>query len=136
MALKELGLVILLTAAVLFVDFQIWVVLEKSDIPVRKAPDIHQGTEEDHDPSLYPELPQGKGRDLVINACIPCHSLKMVIQNKLTRENWDETIDWMQDEQGLRVLDSAERKAILDYLGKHFSPSNVPAAERGLIPLK
>lgn len=34
----------------------------------------------------------------------------------MTREAWDETITWMQEEQGLWELEAADRKTILDYL--------------------
>ena len=61
-------------------------------------------------------LPLGKGRELVIEVCTPCHSAKLVLQNRMTRENWNETITWMQEKQGLWELTKKERDTILNYL--------------------
>ncbi len=62
------------------------------------------------------EFPRGKGRSLVVETCTTCHSSKLVLQNGMTRENWDVTITWMQEKQGLRELTKKDRKTILDYL--------------------
>jgi len=58
----------------------------------------------------------GKGRDLVLENCTICHSTSIILQNHMTREAWDKTITWMQEEQGMWELESADRKSILDYL--------------------
>ena len=43
------------------------------------------------------DFPPGKGRQLVVDTCTACHSAKLVLQNRMTRDNWDETITWMQE---------------------------------------
>lgn len=58
----------------------------------------------------------GKGRDLVLENCTICHSTSIILQNHMTREAWDKTITWMQEEQGMWELEPADRKSILDYL--------------------
>ena len=65
-------------------------------------------------------LPPGVGQEEVFYACSACHSLKIVQQQRLTKKVWDETLDWMVEEQGMGELDEAERAIILAYLFKHF----------------
>ncbi|OUR74922.1 hypothetical protein A9Q75_19470 [Colwellia psychrerythraea] len=72
------------------------------------------------------------GFELVRANCTACHSSGLVIQNRMNRDTWLETIRWMQKTQGLWPLGDSE-KAILDYLAKHYSPTatgrrkNLPA---------
>lgn len=60
--------------------------------------------------------------DLVRRSCTSCHSSKLVIQNRATREGWAQMIDWMQETQGLQDFGKYEVK-ILDYLEKNYSPT-------------
>ncbi len=53
---------------------------------------------------------------MVAKFCTPCHSAAIILQNRMTRQRWDETITWMQNEQGLEDLPSQIRNQILDYL--------------------
>ncbi|WP_022949987.1 hypothetical protein [Methylohalobius crimeensis] len=68
-------------------------------------------------------LAPGKGSDLVQRHCIRCHSERIIIQQRASRENWRETIESMQS-QGLEPLDQATEKAILDYLARHYGPES------------
>ncbi len=61
-------------------------------------------------------LLKGPHRDVVEETCTPCHSAALIVQNRMTRKRWDETITWMQEKQGLEELTSAIRNQILDYL--------------------
>ncbi len=70
-------------------------------------------------------LQTGKGRDLVLDTCTLCHSESLLLNNRMTREHWDETITWMQEKQGLWQLDPKDRTTILDYLAKY---QGVPGA--------
>lgn len=74
------------------------------------------------------DFPPGKGRQLVVDTCTACHSAKLVLQNRMTRDNWDETITWMQKKQGLWELTKEERSSILDYLS---SVLGVEAGKQG-----
>lgn len=40
----------------------------------------------------------------------------MVTQQGLSRQRWDETLDWMIEEQGMDELPGDDREAILKYL--------------------
>ncbi len=67
-------------------------------------------------------LPPGEGREDVFYLCQACHSLKTVVQQRLSREVWDETLVWMVEEQGMPELDPPDYARILDYLGSRLSP--------------
>lgn len=72
-------------------------------------------------------LAPGDGRDLIIENCTACHSTMIILQNRMTRDRWDETITWMQKEQGLWILQKEVRKKILDYLAKAQGPEDQTA---------
>lgn len=66
-------------------------------------------------------LPPGPGREEVFYTCKACHSLKLVQQQGLSRKDWDETLDWMVEEQGMDEIENeATRDLILDYLSTHY----------------
>ena len=69
-------------------------------------------------------LPPGPGREEVFYGCQACHSLRIVVQQGLTRHSWDETLTWMVEEQGMPEPDEDERTLILDYLAEHYGPDS------------
>ncbi len=62
-----------------------------------------------------------KGYELVKQTCMACHSSKLVIQNRATRDGWLTMIRWMQKKHKLWDLGKNE-SAILDYLAKNYAP--------------
>ena len=44
--------------------------------------------------------------------CTSCHSSKLIIQNRATREGWKDMIVWMQETQGLPDLGTLEPKVL------------------------
>jgi len=68
------------------------------------------------------QLKPGLGSEIVSQTCIPCHSLKLVTQNRADREGWLSMIRWMQEKQGLWQLGENEEK-ILDYLSTYYGPT-------------
>lgn len=66
-------------------------------------------------------LPQTDGYDLVAAYCSACHSLRIVMQQRLTPERWDELLDWMVQKQGMIEPDAEIRAQIRAYLVRHFS---------------
>lgn len=72
---------------------------------------------------LHGRLPAGPGREETFDACSPCHSIRLVIQQRLTREDWNEVLDDMVAEHDMPEIEEPERKRILDYLsarlGRH-----------------
>lgn len=67
------------------------------------------------------ELPDGVGGEEVEAYCSACHSLKTVVQQGLSREDWDELLVWMVEEQEMEPIDAEDRKLVLDYLAENVS---------------
>lgn len=66
---------------------------------------------------------EATGMQETIGNCTSCHSAQLVIQNRMNSENWEATIDWMQETQNL--WDLGENEAIIiDYLVKNYPPSS------------
>jgi len=76
----------------------------------------------------YSGLPRTEGVETVVAQCTYCHSAALVMQQRLSRERWDERVNWMIAERGMPEPDAADRKVILDYLAAHFSDPTGPAA--------
>jgi hypothetical protein len=70
-------------------------------------------------------LADGKGVELVRANCTPCHSARLIVQNRATREGWLSMIRWMQQTQNLWDLGPNE-EIILDYLSTYY-----PVEEKG-----
>jgi cytochrome c len=110
-----------------------------SDLPV-PLPFLstrQQRDEPKRDESIAPAeefggLPPSKGREEVFYLCGACHSLKLVTQQGLSRESWNDSLDWMTKKQGMPALEGAERALVLDYLAKEYG---IPDRPRGFMPL-
>ena len=55
-------------------------------------------------------------------ACTPCHSERIVVQQGLTRAQWDELMVWMVEEQEMEPIEDSALAVILDYLAQHYGP--------------
>ena len=87
------------------------------------APPIHLAFAEDETPEA---LPAGKGRDETFYACIACHGMALIKAQGMSRERWDETLDWMIQRHNMPELDKDTRLLVLDYLSAQF-----PQRQRG-----
>jgi hypothetical protein len=67
-------------------------------------------------------LPPGDGREEDFYTCQACHSLKTVLQQRLSRDVWDETLVWMVEEQGMPQPEPEDYARILGYLGAYLAP--------------
>lgn len=79
--------------------------------------------QDDYD--LLPDS-EGDGKDLVYAICSGCHSIRLVVQQGLTRKSWAESIDWMVEEQGMPELDEETYNTILDYLAEELNTDHRP----------
>ena len=95
------------------------VILGGWGVPSPAADDSITGVASGED---YEGLPAGPGREQVFYLCRACHSLKTVLQQRLSREVWDETLVWMIEEQGMPAPEPADYARLLDYLGSRLSP--------------
>ena len=62
-----------------------------------------------------------EGMFVVIANCTNCHSSKLVTQNRMTAEGWNETIKWMQETQNLWDL-GENQEVIVNYLVNNYPP--------------
>ena len=93
------------------------------------APAIAQNTFTPRDESPE-EFAAGPGRDETFYACTACHNFKLVAQQGMSRERWDETLALMTVRHNMPPLEGAERKLVLDYLEKSYPP-RAPARQGG-----
>src|SRR5262245_52516708 len=63
-------------------------------------------------------LPEGNGKEIVLNKCTVCHDLKRVRQHLASPEEWADTLGAMENE-GLRISEE-EYIAVLRYLARNF----------------
>jgi len=63
-----------------------------------------------------------KARQLVLEACTACHMLDRVRSQRLTSEEWRQTIAGMLSE-GVPLTDD-EVTLVVDYLARNFGPEN------------
>ncbi|MEL7254603.1 MAG: aldehyde dehydrogenase [Pseudomonadota bacterium] len=72
--------------------------------------------EEDYNGILVNE----PGADTTFAYCAGCHSERIVAQQGLTREGWEELIEWMIEEQGMGEIEDPDYTEIVDYLTAHY----------------
>lgn len=75
----------------------------------------------------YQGLSPRKGREQILENCTACHSTAIILQNHMPRKQWDQTLTWMQEKQGLWHLEPSLRKVILDYLSTTQGIKNSPS---------
>ena len=80
-------------------------------------PAFAQAVEEE--PSV---LPEGPYRDEVFYLCTACHSSRLIRNQAMSRERWDETLTWMSERHGMPKIEGEERERVLDYLTAHLGP--------------
>lgn len=69
------------------------------------------------------DLPAGSGREETFYSCTPCHGFKIVAQQGMTRDQWDDSLNWMTARHGMNRIEGDDRKLILDYLAQHYPPT-------------
>ena len=72
------------------------------------------------------DLPQGKGKDLVVSACTDCHGPETITAERRTRADWDFVVQDMIS-RGANVSDD-DAMAIVDYLARYLCRVNVNRA--------
>ncbi|MBM3507303.1 MAG: hypothetical protein FJX64_06195 [Alphaproteobacteria bacterium] len=73
-------------------------------------------------PETPDALPDGPGRDETFYLCTACHGAAIIRQQGMSRELWDQTIDYMVARQQMAPPDAALRTVIVDYLAATFPP--------------
>lgn len=65
-------------------------------------------------------LPNDVGKKETYDGCASCHSIKLVVQQGMDKDQWLETIKWMVEEQGMDPLADDLNETIAKYLATHF----------------
>ncbi len=64
-------------------------------------------------------LVDAEGLMTVVGNCTSCHSAKLLTQNRMSAERWDETIKWMQETQNLWDF-GKNKEIIINYLTTNY----------------
>jgi cytochrome c5 len=64
-------------------------------------------------------MPDGRGKDVVLNVCTMCHDLTRIKRGHRSAEEWEETLNSMLNEGA--PLSDADYPAVLQYLSKNFA---------------
>ncbi len=67
-------------------------------------------------------LPEAPGREETFHTCIACHGTAVISRSRLSREGWDDLMDWMTEKHGMPRLEGEDRRVIVDYLARVFPP--------------
>lgn len=67
-------------------------------------------------------LVAGEGAAETYAYCIVCHSERLVAQQGLTRQGWEEVIDLMVEEHGMAPIAGPVLDRVLGYLSTHYGP--------------
>ena len=74
------------------------------------------------------EFPEAPGRDEAFFGCTACHGFKIVAQQGMSRQRWEDTFDFMIRQHKMHVPSAQEREKILGYLSLAFPEQ--PATQR------
>ena len=63
-----------------------------------------------------------KGAEETHAYCTVCHSERIVAQQGLTREDWEELLEEMVEENGMNPIEEPDLGRVLSYLAAHYGP--------------
>lgn len=86
-----------------------------AQVPPEDVPLLVKHLVENHGP-----LPDGPGRDIMLNVCTQCHTLERIRLRAMSRTEWEEVLLHMLNE-GAQLTDE-ELPVILNYLARNFRP--------------
>lgn len=76
------------------------------------------------------DLPAHPGREETFGLCTACHAYRLVSNQGMSRERWDETLNWMTERQNMPDIQGTDRALILDYLATAH-PAKAPSRTGG-----
>jgi cytochrome c5 len=68
--------------------------------------------------TAYGPMPDGKGKDIVLNVCTMCHDLGRIRNGRRSPEAWEETLNSMLNEGA--PLSDQDFPVVLNYLAKNY----------------
>ena len=72
------------------------------------------------------QYPAGPNRDDAFYFCTACHSFRIVAQQGMSRERWDDSLTWMVERHSMPDVQGVQRQKILDYLASAFPERRAP----------
>jgi hypothetical protein len=72
------------------------------------------------------QYPAGPNRDDTFYFCTACHGFKIVAQQGMSRERWDDTFNVMVKRHGMIDVQGEQRDQMLDYLTAAFPERRAP----------
>jgi hypothetical protein len=72
-------------------------------------------------------LPPGPGREETFGLCSACHAYRLVSNQGMSRERWDDTLTLMTTRHNMPDLQGDERALVLDYLASAHPERAAPA---------
>jgi hypothetical protein len=72
------------------------------------------------------QYPPGAHRDDTFYFCTACHGFKIVAQQGMSRERWNETFDFMVKRHNMVDVQGEQRDQMLDYLASAFPERRAP----------
>lgn len=76
------------------------------------------------------QYPPGQHRDDTFYFCTGCHGFKIVAQQGMSRERWNETFDFMVKRHNMLDVQGELREQMLDYLAQAFPERRAPGGWR------
>ncbi len=92
------------------IDIEKGAKVDKADVPVLV----------DYLARAHAPLPDGAGKEILLNTCTQCHDLKRIRRQGRSAEGWLEILDAMLNEGA--PLSEQELPVILRYLARNFKP--------------
>ena len=86
-----------------------------ADVPKDDLPILIEYLVTHHGP-----MPDGPGKNIVLNVCTMCHDLSRVRRNLATREDWEDKLGTMLNEGA--PLSEQDFPIVLNYLARNFKP--------------
>jgi hypothetical protein len=72
------------------------------------------------------QYPAGAAREDTFYFCTACHGFKIVAQQGMSRERWDDTFNVMVKRHGMVDVQGEQREQMLDYLAAAFPERRAP----------
>ena len=73
------------------------------------------------DESEFGVLFVAEGVEETFDYCNTCHSVRLVAQQGLDRDDWIELLEWMVDEQAMAEIEEPDLSIVLDYLTTNYN---------------
>jgi cytochrome c5 len=71
------------------------------------------------------DLPEGPGKDIVLNSCTACHGADVIVAQRRTPDEWGQVVDRMVG-NGASLSDE-QYKTVVTYLQKNLAPAATAA---------